>query len=96
MMPSRGLAWLPVFLDRTSVSLFADAGAAWDPANRGGGGVPFDSTILASAGAEVILDAALQYDLPYRLRFGVAAPLVDNSLLKVDPVTFYVRIGSSF
>ncbi|MFN2398775.1 MAG: hypothetical protein ABR543_09100 [Gemmatimonadaceae bacterium] len=93
-MPSRGLAWLPVFLDRTSVSLFADAGAAWDPGSEGG--VPFDSTILASAGAELILDAALQYDLPYRLRFGVAAPLVDNSLLRVDPVSFYVRIGSSF
>ena len=31
LVPGRGLGTLPLFLDRTSITLFADAGSAWCP-----------------------------------------------------------------
>jgi hypothetical protein len=71
-----------VFVDRMSVTVFSDAARAWcpdalarsetqvceRPGERDGW--------LASAGAEVVVDLGVQYDAPYRLRIGAAAPYV--------------------
>ncbi|HET7551257.1 MAG TPA: hypothetical protein VFK04_08200 [Gemmatimonadaceae bacterium] len=89
--PQRGLGFWPVFLDRTSVSLFTDAGTAW------GGGADGDfSDYIASVGAELNLDAGLQYDVPYRLRLGLAFPLVNHSLASVSGVSVYFQLGYQF
>ncbi|MEP6691435.1 MAG: hypothetical protein ABJD07_09775 [Gemmatimonadaceae bacterium] len=87
--PDRGLGLLPIFLSRTSVALFADAGAASD-ASFG------RDSWIASAGAELNLDAALQFDYPYRIRLGVAAPVVDHSDYATRKASVYVLFGSSF
>ncbi len=91
LLPARGLDLLPVFLDRVSLSAFADAGSAWCPRDvdrrvqtlcaRDDEGAPNLALSpdaprwLASVGAELNLDAALQYDQGYRVRVGVAAPV---------------------
>jgi len=94
--PNRGFGLWPFFLDRTSLSLFADAGSAFDP----GQGSSFTrvpgNSWLASVGAEFNIDAALQYDIPYRIRLGVAHPVVDNSVRRTRAVSVYVRAGASF
>ena len=91
--PERGFGLWPVFLDRTSLSLFGDAGSA-----SGGFGVP--GTIadhwIASAGAELGINLAVPYDVPYVLRIGVAAPVVNHSGLGVSSASLYVRLGFSF
>ena len=89
--PQRGLGFWPVFLDRTSVALFTDAGTAW------GTGADGDfSDYIASAGAELDLDAGLQYDVPYRLRLGLAFPLANHSLRRVSAVSVYFQLGYQF
>jgi hypothetical protein len=71
-----------VFVDRMSVAVFSDAARAWCPA-----AVARTNTVacerpgvrdgwLASAGAELVMDVAVQYDVPYRIRIGAAAPYV--------------------
>jgi hypothetical protein len=75
MLPGRGLGLLPLYLDRTSLSVFADAGSAWCPGvfvtraapNTGlctqthfDAGVFFlDPQVLGSAGAELNVNAAV-------------------------------------
>ncbi|MEJ7809701.1 MAG: hypothetical protein WKG32_04705 [Gemmatimonadaceae bacterium] len=89
----RGYNLWPVFLDRTSVALFGDAGTADDARI----GEPFRGAAwLVSAGAELNLDAALQYDVPYRFRLGVAVPVRDGSLTGAKRLTVYARAGASF
>ena len=91
--PERGLGMWPLFLDRTSLSVFGDAGSA-----SGGFGVP--GTIadhwIASAGAELGINLAVPYDVPYLLRIGVAAPVVNHSGLSVASASLYVRLGFAF
>jgi outer membrane protein assembly factor BamA len=98
-IPSRGLDLVPVFLDRVSVALFADAGRAY----CAGQGAPacaqsaFGAPTLASVGGELNLDAALQYDLAYRFRLGVAAPVGRSaSMYRQRAATVYLTLGSSF
>ncbi|HET7563585.1 MAG TPA: hypothetical protein VFJ96_01225 [Gemmatimonadaceae bacterium] len=91
--PGMGLSFLPVFLDRVSIALFGDAGSAWTD-NRLFG--TFSTNLLASVGGELNFDTAWQYDVPYRLRLGVAVPVVDHSLFKTSPVSVYVRLGVAF
>lgn len=95
--PSRGVRVLPVFLDRTSVALFADAGRAYCPPgtllaceSRTGG------RWLSSVGAELNLDAALQFDVPYRIRLGVAVPTVGGGVYRTGGASFYAAVGSAF
>jgi hypothetical protein len=98
--PTRGIGLLPFFFDKLSLSLFADAGAAWCGAgsttNPGCVGVPTDPDWLASAGGEVNLDAAIPYDALYRFRLGVAAPIRGRDRPGVDPVSVYFSIGVPF
>jgi WD40 repeat protein len=89
----RGFGLWPVFLDRTSLSLFGDAGSA-----SGGFGAPgtLADNWIASAGAELGINLAVPYDVPYLLRIGVAAPVVNHSTLPSRSATVYVRLGFSF
>lgn len=75
LMAGRGLGTLPLFIDRTSVTLFGDAGAAWCPgvfatraapaysrctrAEVDAGVVYTDPKVLASAGAELNVSATI-------------------------------------
>jgi hypothetical protein len=71
-----------VYTDRVSLALFSDAGRAWCPASLAGAvtsacerpGVR--DGWIASAGGELVIDLAVAYDEPYRLRLGAAAPYV--------------------
>jgi hypothetical protein len=65
----RGIGHLPFGADKFSLSLFGDAGDAWDP------GAQPRLTHLYSAGAELVTDVNVNYDFPLRLRLGVAEPL---------------------
>ena len=99
----RGIGLLPVFFDRSSVTLFGDAGSAWcgsELSTTAAGVCGPGSTereLLASAGAELILDAAvLAYDAIYRIRLGAAVPVRDRLDLATDPITGYATLGLSF
>jgi hypothetical protein len=89
----RGLGSLPLFLDRASLAAFTDAGAADDRPILGRLG---PAAWIASAGAEVDLDAAFQYDLASRIRLGVAFPVVDRALTPTGAASIYVRLGAAF
>jgi hypothetical protein len=74
-LPGRGLGALPLFLDRTSITLFGDAGSAWCPgtyiarqppstslctaADVDAGFVFLRPNVIASAGAELNVSAAI-------------------------------------
>jgi hypothetical protein len=91
---NRGLGLFPLFFDRVSGALFADAGNAWGSVS---GGNPRRET-LASAGAELLTEWVTFYDIPVALRLGIAFPLVE-----ADPARpvgrqpeLYLRFGRSF
>ena len=100
LAPSRGFRLLPLFFDKLSLSAFADAAAAWCPATTPTPiacvGAEVERDWIASAGAELNLDAALPYDVPYRFRWGVAAPIALGGLTGIDPVSLYFTLGYSF
>lgn len=74
----------PLFFDRLSGTVFADAGAGWNPR---------PVAWIASAGAELALDIAWLYDDAYRLRLGAARPIAGA---RRGSGTIYVLLGSSF
>jgi hypothetical protein len=95
---ARGVGLAPVFLQKLSVLAFSDVGSAWCTAEPSGSAPCPDAdarTWLSSVGGELVLDAALQYDVLYRFRVGVAKPL---RALAGEPraVSFYVTLGSTF
>ena len=97
--PSRGLGLVPAFVDRASLAVFSDAGVAWctgasDVGGCGPRSTP-DDRWLVSAGAEVVVDFALQYDVPYRGRLGVGVPLTQRELARRS-ATLYLTFGSAF
>ncbi len=85
----RGLGLLPVFLDRTSLTLFADGGAAFFPAGFTAA-LPRSATI-GGIGAEVVATFGAVYDTPLTLRLGVARPPHAGAA-----ATWYVAFGPSF
>ncbi|MFI5242858.1 MAG: hypothetical protein ACHQRL_07605 [Gemmatimonadales bacterium] len=89
----KGFGMWPVFLDRTSLSLFGDAGSA-----SGGFGPPgsLADHWIASVGGELGINLAVPYDVPYLLRIGVAAPVENHSGVPVSAATLYMRLGFSF
>jgi hypothetical protein len=97
LIPGRGLGLLPFFVDRTSLSLFYDAGAAWCPRSLAALCYPAEREHrwIASVGGELNVTAAiLSWDVPYRFRFGVARPVtrpVDAASLST-----YFAIGLAF
>jgi hypothetical protein len=96
----RGLWPLPIYFQRTGLTVFGDAGSAWCPANATATSVCIaDSpphTTLASVGAELLLDAALEYDTPTRFRFGVAAPVHGREATGAGKLTVFFSLGQPF
>lgn len=91
---------LTVYGDRLSVALFTDAARAWCPSSlRANTVVCLPTGVrdgwIASAGAEVVFDLAVQYDAPYRLRVGAAAPYVAPAGVARGG-SVYVTLGGYF
>ena len=90
-----------LFADRVSLSVFTDAARAWCPSVLAQTRTPVCERPgtrdgwIASAGAELTVDLALQYDTPYRLRLGAAAPYV-RPIGVSSRGAFYVTLGSFF
>ena len=95
----RGVGLLPLFFQKTSFTVFADAGSAWCSF------AVTDSFIcpaplaqrqtISSVGAELGIDAAVQYDQVYRFRIGFAHPLRGESFA-AKANTIYFTLGSAF
>jgi len=91
--PEHGFGMWPVFLDRTSLSLFADAGSASGAFGQPGS---LADHWVSSVGGELGINLAVPYDVPYILRVGVAVPVTNNSGVPVSSATLYLRLGFSF
>lgn len=95
----RGVALVPANVQKVSALLFADAGRAWCSARVDGSPVcpvaASDGPTLASAGVEMVVDFALQYDVLYRARVGVAAPVSGRDIAPRS-ATVYLTFGSTF
>lgn len=99
--PSTRIPFVPIFFDRISLATFGEAGRAWCPASsvQSTGvcnGSSRDQPWLASAGAEIDFDTALQYDVATRLRAGFAVPVLNRAAANANSISFYVTIGTSF
>ncbi len=99
--PSRHIRFIPLLFDRISATAFADAGRAYCPASSVSAASvcslsDAENPWLGSVGGEVNLDAALYYDVPARIRLGVAAPVAGREETTAKTVSFYVTFGSSF
>lgn len=98
VIPSRGLGLFPLFLDKASLALFGDAARASCPARSTPACSPSgaDGPTLAAVGAELDLDSALQFDVPYRFRFGLSHPVHGAEYAGASRVSGFVTIGGSF
>ena len=99
--PSRGFRFIPVFIDKTSLTLFGEEGRAFCPAGAvipDGVCLPGDvgNPIMRSVGAELNIDTGLQLDLQARLRLGVAFPLVNRERVGASKAQAYATFGASF
>jgi len=101
VMFSRVPSPFTVYTDRASIVLFSDAGRAWCPSSLAATGTIVCNRVgerdgwIASAGAELVLDIAVQYDTPYRVRIGGAAPYVAPAGVRRGGA-FYVSLGGYF
>jgi outer membrane protein assembly factor BamA len=85
------LLWhLPLGADKLSLTLFGDAGDAWDA-----GGAPRFTRLLA-IGAELVGDLTVSYDAPLRLRLGIGEPLVAPPSGVPWRPRVYLALSSSF
>jgi hypothetical protein len=99
--PSRGFRFLPIFIDKTSLTLFGDMGRAYCPASatpdtgicRSGDD---SNPVMHSVGAEVNIDTGIQLDFQARIRIGVAFPLSDADRFSRKGGQFYGTFGMSF
>ena len=88
---NRGLGAWPFHIDRLFGSVLIDAGNVW------GSSTPFSDVEyprplpLISAGFELSTDLLTFYQVPHRLRIGVAFPLAEG-----EGVRYYVRLGVPF
>jgi dipeptidyl aminopeptidase/acylaminoacyl peptidase len=100
--PSRGFRFIPVFIDKTSLTLFGEAGRAFCPASASASGTGIcrasdaSNPVMTSAGAELNLDTGLQLDIATRIRLGVAFPLANRALLRAPTAQLYGTFGASF
>jgi len=85
----RGFGFFPLFLDRSSITLFGDAGSAWGPYTTGDAA----SRAIASVGAELTMFVGVPYDAPFALRLGAAFPVLNRSGVSVPSATFYLTLG---
>jgi WD40-like Beta Propeller Repeat len=95
----RGVKLLPVFLQKASLTGFVDGAAAWCDRAVEFSFICTDSLPqrdwLMSYGGELALDAALQYDVLYRFRAGVARPFRGREFAQRS-TTFYLSLGAAF
>ena len=99
--PSRGFRFVPVFVDRASVTLFGETGRAYCPADADTvDGVCSADNIgnpaMTSAGIELNVDTSLELDLPARFRLGLAFPITNRELLGASRAQAYATFGASF
>jgi len=99
--PSRGFRFIPVFIDKTSLTLFGETGRAFCPANAvttTGVCRPQDvaNPAMRSAGVELNIDTGLQLDLATRMRMGLAFPLANRQQLSASRAQAYFTFGASF
>ena len=99
-LPGSGVGSTPLFLRGVSGLLYFDAGAAWCPA-----GTPVSAACsvgataqrwMTSVGGELDLDAAIEYDVPYRFRFGVALPTANREFARTANASLFFALGLSF
>lgn len=93
---------IPLFADKLALNVFSDAGRAWCPA---GVRMLFASQAcetrlmrdgwIVTVGAELSLDLAVQYDVPYRFRAGFGAPVTRPAGVPGGGMG-YVTLGSFF
>ncbi len=69
----KSLGHLPFGGDKFSLAVFGDLGDAWNP------GAPAQLHRLRSFGAELVGDVTVSYDLPLRVRVGVAQPATGSA-----------------
>jgi hypothetical protein len=99
--PSRGFRFIPVFLDKTSLTLFGETGRAFCPATAASGSgvcsvAEASNPVMTSVGGELNIDSAVQLDFPARLRLGVAIPLSHREELRAPRAELYATFGASF
>jgi hypothetical protein len=100
--PSRGFRFIPVFIDKASLTFFGETGRAFCPASASASGTGIcrasdaANPVMTSAGAELNLDTGLQLDVAARLRLGVAFPLANRALLQAPAAQAYATFGASF
>jgi hypothetical protein len=99
--PSRGFRFIPVFVDRMSLTLFGETGRAFCPAGADTTSGFCSTTTIAnpamtSAGAELNIDTGLLLDVQARLRLGLAFPLINREQLKASKAQAYATFGTSF
>ena len=99
--PSRGFRFIPIFIDKISLTLFGEAGRAFCPASAvTSSGVcraaDVDNPLMQSTGVELNLDTGLQLDLQARMRLGVAFPLANREELVASRAQAYFTFGASF
>ena len=79
----RAIGHLPIGADKLAFAVFGDVGDAWDV------GESARLNRLRSVGVELIGDMTVTYDVPLRLRFGVAQPATGHAQL-------YAAFGADF
>ena len=100
--PSRGFRFIPVFIDKTSLTLFGETGRAFCPAGAAASGTGIcrasdvANPVMTSAGAELNIDSGIDLDVPARIRLGMAFPLVNRAQLGARPAQVYGTFGTSF
>ncbi len=98
--PSRGFRFIPVFIDKTSLTLFGEAGRAYCPSGAVTDGIcrvgDAENPVMRSAGVELNIDTGLQLDLQARLRLGLAFPLAERERLGASRAQAYATFGASF
>jgi hypothetical protein len=99
--PSRHVPFIPLLFDRFSATAFADAGRAYCPGSviqavTVCSGPNASSPWLASVGGELNLDAAIYYDIPARIRLGLAVPVANREYGRAKSASVYLTFGSSF
>jgi len=99
--PSRGFRFIPVFVDRTSLSFFGETGRAYCPASADVANgvcrnIDIGNPAMTSAGAELNIDTGLQLDVQARIRLGVAFALVNRGRLAASKAQVYGTFGTSF
>jgi hypothetical protein len=100
--PSQGFRFIPVFIDKTSFTLFGETGRAYCPASAVGAGSGIcdasevDNPVMSSAGAELNIDTGILLDTEARVRLGIAFPLVNREELFASRAQVYATFGASF